>query len=96
MEYAGYNFKLESKDKYGSEQQEVCVKAKNYAEAKKLAEQLIEGSKLKLGELRRVIDCRIQVQESNIIERRMVVEERQIDVRHSGELKEIRVDGGKA
>ncbi len=95
FEYAGYNFKLGDDKGYNSEQKEVCVKATNYADAKKLAEQLIKGSKLKLGELRRVIDCRVNIQQSDVTERRLIVEEHQIGVVHSGEITEVRVDGGK-
>lgn len=91
MESASYAFKLG--DGY-NDQTEVVVEAKNYNEAKKLAESLLKGSKVKLGELRRVVDSRLMVNQQNVVERRMFVEERQIDVKHSGELTEIRIDGG--
>lgn len=91
MEYAGYNFKLESKGY--SENNEVVVRAKNYAEAEKLAQELIKGSKLKLGELRRVLDCRLSVQETNIVERKLIIDEH--NVKHSGEITEYKVKGAK-
>ena len=92
MEYASYAFKLG--DNYG-EQTEVCVKATNYAEAEKLAKELVKGSKVKLGELRRVVDCRLMVTEQNIVERKLVIDERQLKVQHSGEITEYKVKGKK-
>ncbi len=91
MEYAAYNFKLEGSNSYS--ENEVCVKASNYAEAKKLAEELIKGSKTKLGELRRVIDCRLTVTYQDIIERKLTIDEHNLT--HSGEITEIKVNGGK-
>lgn len=90
MEYASYAFKLG--DNYG-EQTEVCVKATNYAEAEKLAKELVKGSKVKLGELRRVVDCRLMVTEQNIVERKLVIDEH--NIKHSGDITEYKVKGEK-
>lgn len=89
---AGYNFALDNKE-YG-EQNEVVVIAESYKEAEDKANSLIKGSKLKLGKLRRVIDTEAQVNHSIVDERKLTIEERQLKVEHSGEVTEIRVDGG--
>lgn len=90
MEQAAYNFKIEG-NSYS--ENEVCVMASDYAEAKKLAEQLLKGSKVKLGELRRVIDCRLTVNQQNIVERKLIIDEHSI--KHSGEITEVKINGGK-
>lgn len=90
---AGYNFELENSG-YG-DNHEVVVIAESYKEAEKKAKSLLDGSKMKLGKLRRVIDAEAQVQYTNVVERKMTVEERQLDVKHSGEITEVRVDGGQ-
>lgn len=90
---AGYNFELDNKG-YG-DNNEVVVIAESYKEAEKKAQSLIDGSKLKLGKLRRVIDTEAQVSHNVVDERRTIIEERQLNVNHSGELTEYRVDGAK-
>lgn len=90
---AGYNFKLETGGY--DEQSEVVVIAESYKEAETKAKKLIDGSKLKLGKLRRVIDTEAQVTHSIVDERKLTIEERQLNVNHSGELTEYRVEGAK-
>lgn len=90
---AGYNFELETGG-YG-DQNEVVVIAESYKEAEKKAKSLIDGSKLKLGKLRRVIDAEAQVHYTDVLERKVSIEERQVNVNHSGELTEYRVEGEK-
>lgn len=90
---AGYNFELDNKG-YG-EQNEVVVIAESYKEAEAKATKLIDGSKLKLGKLRRVIDSEAQIGHTVVDERRTIIEERQLNVNHSGELTEYRVEGEK-
>lgn len=90
---AGYNFDLENSG-YG-ENHEVVVIAESYKEAEKKAKSLIDGSKLKLGKLRRVIDTEAQINHQNVVERKLTIDERQLNVNHSGELTEYRVEGEK-
>lgn len=87
---AAYNFRLETD---GYSETEICVLAKNYKEAENLAKELLKGSKVKLGGLRRVVDARLQVQNTNVTERKLLIEERHLDVKHSGEITEVKVDG---
>ncbi len=90
---AGYNFKLETGGY--DEQSEVVVVADTYKEAEEKAKALIDGSKLKLGKLRRVIDSEAQVTHTTVDERKLVIEERQPNVNHSGDITEYKVKGEK-
>lgn len=90
---AGYNFELDTSG-YG-ETNEVVVIAESYKEAEKKAKSLIDGSKLKLGKLRRVIDCEAQITHTTVDERKLTIEERQLSVQHSGEITEYKVEGEK-
>jgi len=87
---ASYAFKLG--DSYG-DPTEVVVEAESFAEAKKAAESLIKGSKVKLGELRRVVDSNLMINHQNIVERKLSIDEHHM--KHSGEITEIKVNGGK-
>ena len=88
---AGYNFELGTTGY--SETNEVVVIAESYKEAEDKAKSLIDGSKLKLGKLRRVIDCEAQVTNQNIIERKLIIDEHHL--KHSGEITEYKVKGEK-
>lgn len=90
---AVYNFKIGAKDTY-SGSKEICVQAGSYKEAKKVAEQLLDGSKEKLGDLNRIVQLSALVSHSNIVERRMFIEERSADINISGTVTEVKVDGG--
>lgn len=90
---AGYNFSLETGGY--SDNNEVVVIAESYKEAEKKAKSLLDGSKLKLGKLRRVIDTEAQINYQNVVERKLTIDERQLNVNHSGELTEYRVEGEK-
>lgn len=87
---AGYNFELDG-NSYGD--REVVVMADSYKEAEEKAKSLIDGSKLKLGKLRRVVDAEAQVTHQSIIERKLMVEEHHL--KHSGEITEYKVKGEK-
>ncbi len=88
---AGYNFKLENGGY--DEQSEVVVIAESYKEAETKAKSLIDGSKLKLGKLRRVIDTDAQINYQHIVERKLSIDEHHL--KHSGEITEYKVKGEK-
>ncbi len=90
---AAYNFKLETG--VYDDSSEVVVVAESYKEAETKAKSLIDGSKIKIGKLHRVIDLETQVSNQNIIERKLTVEERNSNINYTGEITEYKVKGPK-